>query len=105
LDGYNVIDRCEDIVHEIMLRYLCQLHRFPPIHWLVSGSHSSDNIPESEQSQINLLATSSDLIEGEPFSPTSSSVSIVEFVLVVPTEEIPSCSHTPLPIVSKFYPW
>jgi hypothetical protein len=100
LDGYDAIDRCEDIAHEIVLRCLRQLHRCPPTHWSVSGSHSGDNIPESEQSRINLLATSSDLIEGEPFSPTTSSVSIVNFALVVPTEEIPSSSHTPLPIVS-----
>jgi hypothetical protein len=104
LDGYDAIDRCEDIAHEIVLRCLRQLHRFPPTHWSVSGSHSGDNIPELEQSRINLLATSSDLIEGEPFSPTTSSVSIVEFASVVPTEEIPSSSHTPLPIVSALIP-
>jgi hypothetical protein len=104
LDGYDVIDRCEDIAHEIVLRCLRQLHCFPPTHWSASGSHLDDNIPESEQSQINLLATSSDLIEDEPFSPTTSSVSIVEFALVVPTEEIPSSSHTPLSIVSALIP-
>jgi hypothetical protein len=104
LDGYDAIDRCEDIAHEIVLRCLRQLHRFPPTHWSVSGSHSGDNIPELEQSRINLLATSSDLIEGEPFSPTTSSVSIVEFASVVPTEEIPSSSHTLLSIVSALIP-
>jgi hypothetical protein len=51
-----------------------------------------------------LLVTSSNLIEGEPFSPTTSSISIVDFALVVPTEEIPSSSHTSLPIVSALIP-
>ena len=47
LDGYNTIDRCEDIAHEIVLRCFRQLHRSPPTHWSISGSHSGENIPES----------------------------------------------------------
>ena len=51
-----------------------------------------------------MLATSSDLIEGEPLSPTTNSSPIVDFALVVSTEDIPSSSHTPLPIVSVLIP-
>ena len=104
MDGYDAIDRCEDIVHKIVLRCLRQLHRCLPIHCSISDSHSGENIPKSEQSRINLIATSSDQIEGEPFSPTTSSSPNVDFASVVPMEETPSSSHTPLPIVSALIP-
>ena len=104
LDGYDAIDRCEDIAHEILLGCLRQLHRSPPTNWSVSGSHLGENIPELEQSLINILATSSDLIADEPISPTTSSSPNVDFASVVPMEETPSSSHTPLPIVSALIP-
>ena len=96
--------RCEDRAHEIVLRCLHQLHRCPPTHWSVSGSHSGEIIPKLEQSRTNWLATSSDSVEGEPFSPTTSSGPNVDFALVVPTKEIPSSSHIPLPIMSALIP-
>ena len=81
-----------------------QLHGSALTHQSISGSHSGENIPESELSRINLLATSSNLIEGEPLRPITSSNPIVDFASIVPTKEIPSSSHTPLSIVRVLIP-